>query len=81
MTFTLHFQLHPINSAIFCYVVSFYKLLNKYFRLKFMSLKDNLLTISKLYCKNLRSYKLLNMKTPKKTIYTVRAFSFKKQSM
>ena len=41
VSFTLHFHLHPIKSLIFCYKVSFYNLLNEYFRLKYMSLKDN----------------------------------------
>ena len=50
-----------------------------------MSLKDNLLTISKLqtpcfYHKNLRSYKLLNMTTPNKTLCTVKTFSFKSKA-
>ena len=35
VSFMLHFQLHPIKSLIFCYIVSFYNLLNKYFRLKY----------------------------------------------
>ena len=34
VSFTLHFQLHPIISWIFCYIVSFFKLLHEYFRLK-----------------------------------------------
>ena len=38
---TLHFQLHPIKSLIFSYIVSFYKLLQEYFKLIYMSLKDN----------------------------------------
>ena len=85
MSFTLLFQIHPIKSAIFCYVVSFYKPVNKYFRLKFMSLKDSYLTISKLqtacfYHKNFRSCKLLNMTTPKRTICTVRTFSLKNKA-
>ena len=83
VSFTLHFQLHPIKLLIFCYIVSFYKLLHGYFRLKNMSLKDNLLIISKLktacfYHKNFRRYKLLNMTTPTKTLCTVRTFSLKK---
>ena len=82
MSFTLHFQLHPVKSSIFCFVAFFYKLLNEYFRLKYMPLKDIELTISKLqtasfYQKNFRSYKLLDMTAPKKTRCTVRAFSFK----
>ena len=85
VSFTLHFQLHSIKSLIFCYLVSFYKLLHGYFRLRYMSLKDNQLTISKLqtaccYHKNCRSYKPLNMTTPKKTICTVRTFSFKNKA-
>ena len=35
VSFTLQFQLHPIKPLIFCYIVSFYKLLHKYFRLKY----------------------------------------------
>ena len=53
-----------------------------------MSLKDNKLTLSFQKCKQLasiikndRSYKLLNMTTPKKTLRTVRTFSFKNKSM
>ena len=50
-----------------------------------MFLKDDLFTISKLqtaciYHKNFRSYKLLNMTTPKKTICTVRTFLFKNKA-
>ena len=50
-----------------------------------MSLKGNLLIISKLQTacfdhKNFRSYKLLNMTTPKKTLCTVRTFSFKNET-
>ena len=35
VSFTLRFQLHPIKSLIFCYIVSFFKLLHEYFRLKY----------------------------------------------
>ena len=50
-----------------------------------MSLKNSLLTISKLqiacfYHKNFRSYKLLNMTTPKITLCFVRTFSFKNKA-
>ena len=50
-----------------------------------MSLKDNLLIISKqqttcLYHKNFRSYKRLNMATHNKTLCTIRTFSFKKKA-
>ena len=41
VSFTLHCQLHPIKSLIFCYIVSFYELPDKYFRFKYMSIKDN----------------------------------------
>ena len=52
-------------------MVSFDNFLNKHFKLEYMSLKDNLLTISKLqtacfYHKKSKSYKLLNMTTLKK---------------
>ena len=74
--FTLHFQLHPIKSLIFCYIVFSIHILDK----NDMSLKDNYLTISKLqtacfyHRKTSWSYKLLNMTTPKKTLCIVRTF-------
>ena len=85
VSYTLQFQLHTIKAFIFCYIVSFYKFLHGYFRLKYMSIKDSLLTISKLqtacfYNKNFWSYKLLNMTTPNKTLYTIRTFSFKNKA-
>ena len=74
VSFTLHFQLHPIKSLIFCFIVSFYKLLHGYFRLKYhvskRQLIDHFKTAKKacFYHKNFRSYKLLNMTTPDKTL-------------
>ena len=68
---------NPIKSLIFHYIIYFYNLLHLHFRLKYTYLNDKLLTISKLqtasfYHKNYRSYKLLNMTTPDKTVCTVR---------
>ena len=34
VSFTLHFQLHPVKSLKFCEIVSFDNFLFKYFRLK-----------------------------------------------
>ena len=42
VSFTLHFKLRPIKSLIFCYMVSFYKLLHRYFRLKLHASKSQL---------------------------------------
>ena len=85
VSYTLHFQLHPIKALIFCYIVSFNKFLHGYFRLKYVFIKDSLLNISKLqtasfYHKNFWSYKLLNMTTPNKTLCTIRNFSFKNKA-
>ena len=79
----LHFQLHPIKSLIFCYIVSFYKHLH--FRLKYhvtkRQLTDHFKTANSLLLShNFRSYKLLNMTTPNKTICTIRTFSFKNKA-
>ena len=38
----------PENSIIFCYIVCIDKIINKYFRLRYMYLKGHLLTITKL---------------------------------
>ena len=53
VSFTLHFQLHPIKSLKFCEIVSFDNFLIHILDLNNMSLKDNLLTIPK--CKQLAS--------------------------
>ena len=42
VSFTLYFQLHPIKSLIFYFIVSFYKLLHGYFRLKYHVSKGQL---------------------------------------
>ena len=60
---------------------SFVLFLNLIFRLKNMSMKDNLLTISKLQAagfnqRNSKSYKLLNMTTLTKMLRKIRTSSF-----
>ena len=81
VSFTLHFQLHPIKPLVLCYIVSFYKLLHRYFRLKYhvpkRQLTDHFKTANSLLLSQKLSYKLLNMSTPNKTLCTVRTFSFK----
>ena len=32
MSFTLHFQLYPIKALLYCYIVSFFRLFNKYLK-------------------------------------------------
>ena len=85
VSFVLHLQLHNKKALIFCYIVSFYQLLNRYFRLKEHVSKRQITCHFKnanlfffLSRKDFRSYKLLIMTTPKKTACTVRTFSFKK---
>ena len=41
VSFTLHFQLHPINSLIFCYIFWFINFSINIVDKSYMSLKDN----------------------------------------
>ena len=85
VSFTLHFATTPykiIDILVSSFFMNFsIHILDK----NNMSVKDNYLFISKLqtasfYHKNLRSYKLLNMTTPKKSLCNVRTFSSKNKA-